>query len=282
MKRTLLFLLAAFLLLSLSACGKTPATQPTPQAAETPVTDPITLLDNDALTLRVLKIEPETEAGYAVSVMVWNKTDMAFLFVFDNFAVNDLLYGEDFQFAVEGGQKELKRITLPPDRMETLGLEKVTKIDFRFYGIRTDTGTDAMFFQNDLSIYPLGEAAYKTHQRTPAQADVVLLDNEYCTVTYLGSSATDTDLICSVYVANKTDKELLILAEEMTLNGAPCEASAQLRIPAGKQGYDTVFFFLDMLREHQIETIESIATQVKIYDNARYGDGPLTTVSVSK
>lgn len=282
LKRTFLFLLTVFLLASFSACGKAPATQPATQPVETPVTEPITLIENDALTLRVLKIEPEAEAGYAVSVMVWNKTDIAFLFVFDDFAVNDLLYGEDFQFEVEGGQKELKRITLTPDRMEMLGLGKVTKLDFQFYGIRTDTGSDAMSFQNDLSIYPLGEAAYKTHQRTPAQTDVVLLDNAYCTVTFLGSYASETDLLCSVFVTNKTDKELLILAKDLTLNGVRSDTYAQLSIPAGKQGYDTAFLPMDALREINIETIESFAAQVEIYDNAHYSDGPLTTESVSK
>ena len=65
LKRMWLFLLVFVLMLNFSACGTTTAPQAT-QPQEELVTDAITLMDNDSITVRVLKIDPEAEEGYTV------------------------------------------------------------------------------------------------------------------------------------------------------------------------------------------------------------------------
>ena len=278
LQRIWLFLLVTTLLLSCSACGKKPAEQPAP--VEKLVTDPITLIDEEALVVRVLKIEPENEAGYTVSVMVWNRTDMDLKFFFDNLEVNDLLYGERFQLDVEAGQKRLQRITLDSDRLNNFGLMKVTKVGFRFYAKHSDPLYDDHFFDQTLSIFPLGEAAYKTYQRIPAKTDVTLIDNEYCTVTFVEDVSNDTDLICTLYVVNKTDKRLLLVGEKITINNTG-KLYKELSMQAGTKSYQTVFLPKDLAKVDSIEAIQSLTADIKIYDSAHFADGPFATVSVS-
>ena len=273
-KRIWLFLLVAALLLSFSACGKTPAEQAPPEVL---VTDPITLIDMESLVLRVLKIEPDNEAGYTVSIMVWNRSDIEFNFIFDDLTLNDLLYGEVFQFTVSGGEKELKRITLSPAKMEQLGLTKVTKIGFRFYGLQTDITFDAAYFDQTLSFYPLGEAAYKTYQRA-VDTDVILIDNEYCTLTYVESTTDMEELLHTLYFVNKTDKPLTLIAKQGTINGTPYNAYKQLELKPGCKGYELLTYGSI---SSDGEGIQSFAADVDIYYTEKYADGPVTTVSVS-
>lgn len=271
LKKIWLLLLVTALLLSVSACGKTPVEQP---PEEKLVTDPITLIDEDTLVVRVLKIEPDNQAGYTISTMVWNRTDIEFNFIFDDFAVNDLLYGEDFQFIVEPEQKKLLRITLTPQKMELLGLSKVTKVSFRFYGMQTDITYDGIFFEEELEFFPLGEAAYQTHQRTPSKTDKFILDNEFCTVTFVKSYMGDVDQSVSLYVVNKTDKELLLIANDTTINGKASNLSLRFNIKAGKKSYENILISNTI-------AMETFAANVSIYDALKYSDGPLVTVPVS-
>lgn len=277
LKRLWLLLLVAALLLGISACGNKAAE---PAQEETLVTDPITLVDETALVVRVLKIEPEAEAGYTVSVMVWNKTDMDLKFFFDNLTVNDLLYGQRFQLEVKAEQKGLLRITLDTDKLQKYNLTKVTKMAFRFYAKNTDPLYDDMFFDQTLSVFPLGEAAYKPYQRLPGEADVTLLDNEYCSVTFVDVISNDTDFLCTVYVENKTDKNLLLIGKKLMINESS-RLYQELSINPGIKSYETIFISKDTAGVLDFEAIQSLTGEVQIYDWAHYPEGPLATDTIS-
>lgn len=278
LRRICLFLLVAILLSSFSACGEKAPASAAP--VETLVTDPITLVDEDALVVRVLKIEPENEAGYTVSIMVWNRTDMDLKYFFGQLAINDLSYGESFQLDVKSTQKSLLRISLDVEKLNSFNITKVTKMDFRFYAKSSDALYDDLYFEQKLAFFPLGEAAYKTYQRTPEKTDVPLIDNAYCKVIFVDGFANDTDLFCTLYIESKSDKNLILVGEKLLVNNTD-PLYQELSIPADSKSYKTVLLSKDVMKVADFEAIQSLSGDIKIYDSAHIADGPFDTTSIS-
>ncbi|MCQ2452789.1 MAG: hypothetical protein MJ075_06625 [Oscillospiraceae bacterium] len=103
-------------------------------------------------------------------------------------------------------------------------------------------------YQNtcDIAIYPVGtgpEAVVPLERYTTEQEATVADTDDFRFILLEGSKDDWNDYSLLTYVENKTDRDITLTWDEVTMNGEPSEAFFYCIIPAGKQGYKTIWFY---------------------------------------
>lgn len=152
MKKIILIMTVAVLMLSLAACGnKEPETQPpsssTTQstAPTTQTTTPVTtaaptdaeenfeeilLVDNEDVTIKITGVEHDSIWGYSLKVFLENKTDLELMFTAQNVSVNGFMCDPFWAMSVDAGKKSNTTISWLDSALEENGIEQVEEITF--------------------------------------------------------------------------------------------------------------------------------------------------------
>ena len=104
--------------------------------------------------------------------------------------------------------------------------------------------------------------------REPEATDVVLLDSEECSMVSLGIMEDEiwgTEL--KVYFENKSERDLLISFEDVSVNGMMCDPYWGMVVTAGNNAYADISWMEEDLEENGIEVIEEVQGTMLVYDN---------------
>ena len=78
------------------------------------------------------------------------------------------------------------------------------------------------------------------------------------------------DYIASVFVANNSDKNITVSAEDVTINDIEIDPNCIINVPANSSAYHELSFYKSTLKENNIEEIESIILTFLAYDSSTY------------
>ena len=144
-KRFFVTLSAFALLIPLAACGAAPSTEETgtatePSASEsTPSTEetkqeekftPLTLVDNDQVTVTISDVEEKGFWGYTLKVFLENKTDKQLMFTTDAVSVNGFMCDPFWATSVAAGKKANENISFSESDFEKNNIKSVEEIVF--------------------------------------------------------------------------------------------------------------------------------------------------------
>ena len=141
---------AVALVLSLAACGNTSSSEEaTPSTSEStteasgeetdPSTDtdkqgeefsPLTLVDNDQVTVTITGVAENGFWGYTLKVFLENKTDKELMFSTDAVSVNGFMCDPFWAASVASGKKANEEISFSESDFEKNGIEAVEEIVF--------------------------------------------------------------------------------------------------------------------------------------------------------
>ena len=140
MKRIFVLLSALTLVLSLAACGAAPSTNETlsnpsvstsePKPSQTPEFSPLTLVDNDQITVKITGIDADGFLGYTLKVFLENKTDKELMFSTDDVSVNGFMCDPFWASSVAAGKKANEEISFSEGDFEKNGITAVEEIVF--------------------------------------------------------------------------------------------------------------------------------------------------------
>ena len=114
-----------------------------------------------------------------------------------------------------------------------------------------------------------------TNERTAQASDLVLFDNDDCTLIVTGF---DPDSLLgyavNVYLVNKTDKGLMFSVNDASINGYMCDPFWATSVAAGKAKNSSIEWSNSTLEENGIESIDEIELPVHVYyeDDCASGD----------
>ena len=179
------------------------------------------VVDNDDYSITVLGIDENTALGYAINVLVENKTKDKNLYISsDDSYVNGVKVGTLLSSSVAAGKSEETMIFF--DDIKKYGLTDFTDIEINVSALDSDDFTSGYFAKDTIKIYPRGEENASTFTYDVKDTDQVLVDNEAVKVVYVGSDKSN-GYAASIYVENKTTKEITLDATEVTVNGTEME-----------------------------------------------------------
>jgi len=242
MKRTIALFLLLAMAMSLCACGggtaapveamQSAQAEPTeaPEPTPTPLTrvpfEEISVEGSGVAAVRIkdfsdskgtsnpicLTLETESLSEYSADITVWACVDGVQVKVCDDLST---AWWKDSAYALpQEGENETK-IYLDCRDLAACGIKEHTDIDLLFLFQDYYNGTSEY---QEVHIYPYGESNAGKYEREAQAGDVVLVNNEYVSVTVTDSGygvsrgwmSDPTDYAFRYFVQNKTDKLLMI------------------------------------------------------------------------
>lgn len=304
MKRIAALLLALCLLLSLAACGKedpTPTITPTaspatdvpetqaPEATEEPTAKPtaapteavpvenLVLADNENLTFTITKFEDNAHLGFQMQVYCENKSDRPMIFSLDGVSVCGYMYDPFWAQEVDAGKAVYSSIGFDTYELAEYGITAVEEISFRLSVIDSEEWMNEPFADEHFTVYPTGMNAdtvvYPEYQH---QNGETVIEDEILRYIIVKVEDTDGDLYTiNCYVENKTDRDLLVSWDNVSVNGMMVDPFWARAISAGKRLYTTVDFYREDLQAQGIDHVTEIEFTLTAYDYNNFDAMPL-------
>lgn len=295
MKSFFALLLCAVMLLSFAACGgfeepaptdattsaTVPATQPsdTPTDAptEAPTQPPITrtemaetvLVDDENVTFTVVKAENNEHAGMQLQVQCINKTDRALLFSWDMVSVCGFMYDPVWAEEVAGGKTANSTVYLDTFELEQMDVTSVDEISFTLRIVDSENWMEAPLVQEAFTIYPTGLTAdtVKLPSRAPTEGQTVIADNDQIRFVIEWANEEDpAEYTLSVYMENKTDRNLMYSWEMVSVNGQMVDTFWSTSVTAGNKACSEVIFSRSELENKGIADISEIEFTLIVSD----------------
>lgn len=227
----------------------------------------IILVDNENLMFKVTDVVNDTVWGYSLKVQIENRTDKDLMFSLNDVSVNGFMYDPFFAVTVTSGMKANKDISFGTDGFEEIGIQDVTDIQFELRVYDSNDWSSDPLIEDIFTIYPKGEDAAKEYPRENQESDIVLFDNENCTMIVTGF---DPDSIwgfsVKVYLVNKTDDTLMFSVGDAAVNGFMCNPYFAVTVAPGKQCITNISWTKSALAENKITQVESLSLPIRVYD----------------
>lgn len=285
MKKLIAILLSTILVLSLAACsGNEP--QPTDPGTTRPAaTDPViqtptdppvvpmemgetVIIDNENCTFTIESASQNAYVGMTVEVLLENKTDKTLLFTWNNTSVNGFMHDPFWAEEVAAGKKAKSTIHFDTYQLEEYGVESVDEIQFTLYVYDSDDFMADPYVSEVFTIYPTGLSAetmvYPT--RGSKAGEQVIADNEDVTfiIESAGVDGSFYNLRC--YISNKTDKNVMVSWEEVSVDGFMIDPLWAVTVGAGKQAVTDISFLRSDLADNGIENPGQIEFKLNVSD----------------
>lgn len=300
MKRIFAMLLALCLLLSLAACGKEdtnptvaptapPATnapetqapgeteEPTAAPTEAPQVENLVLVDNENLTFTITRFEDNAHLGMQMQVYCENKSDRPMIFSLDGVSVCGIMYDPFWAQEVAAGKAVNSTVSFDTYELSEYGITSVDEISFRLSVIDSEEWMNEPFADAHFTVYPTGLTAdtvvYPAYQHKNGET---IIEDENLRYIIVKVEDTDGDLYTiHCYVENKTDRDLLVSWDNVSVNGMMVDPFWASAVSAGKKLYTTVNFYREDLQAQGIETVTEIEFTLTAYDYNNFDAMPL-------
>lgn len=302
MKRIAALLLALSLLLSFAACGKqtpdptdaptaaptapaatdapetqAPTQEPTAAPTQPPQVENLVLVDSDALTFTITKFENNDHLGMQMQVYCENKTDRPLIFSLDGVSVCGIMYDPFWAQEVAAGKAVNSTVSFDTYELAQMGVDAVEEISFRLSAIDSEEWMNEPYADDHFTVYPTGKTAdtvvYPEYQH---QNGETIIENDDLRFIVVKVEDTDGDLYTiNCYVENKTDRDLLVSWDNVSVNGMMVDPFWASAISAGKKLYTTVNFYREDLLAQGIETVSEIEFTLVAYDYNDFDAMPL-------
>ena len=231
------------------------------------------LIDNDDLYFAIKDVRSDAAYGYEWKVYVENRTDKNLMFSFEKVSVNDVMCDPFWAEVINAGKKGNCEITWMRDSLQEKQIGDVTRVDFTLNVYNNDDYTEAALMHDPFTVFPLGEDKASSAVRESAAADLVLVDNDNCSVIITGYEPDNSwGYAMKLYLVNKTDRDMVFSVDDSSVNGIMCDPFWADIVCAGKTSYSTVLWDKNALAENDITEVEEISLPLKVYADEDIGN----------
>ena len=304
MKKILSLLLVLCLLTGLTACGGEPqtATEPaalpeatqapgetgapteapveTPEETEAPteaaayITEALVLVDDENVTFTVEGFVENAYLGTEMHVALENKTDKTVIFSLDGVSVCGVMHDPLWAEEVTPGKKAVSVVYFDTFTLAEQGIGALDEISFRLSVVDNDNWMDEPIVDDHFRVFPTGLTAETVvfPEYRHKNGETVLLDNDK--LLFIVEKVDDADddfYTLNCYIANRTDRDLLLNWDGVSVNGFMADPYWGAAVGAGKQLYTQVRFLASDLAERGIETVTEMEFTLTASDYADLG-----------
>lgn len=236
-------------------------------------TRPITLknevvLDNELFSITAKSIDEDSEYVYAVYLLIENKSpDKTYTFGIQKGQVNGVEVDPYTIIFINPGKKA--NITVFIENLKEYGIEEYTDIELTVNVTEGKYTYDEPYTMSEsIHIYPYGKENAGKFVYEAKAGDQVLVDNEYVTVIYTGDNKeNELGYSINLYIVNKTDKDITVSGDDMSINGYMVGADFFKDVSAGKVSLSNIQWYEETFQENDIDEskINDIEFSLDIY-----------------
>ena len=236
-------------------------------------TRPITLknevvLDNELFSITAKSIDEDSEYGYLVNLLIENKSpDKTYTFGIQKGQVNGVEVDPYTIIFINPGKKA--NITVFIENLKEYGIEEYTDIELIVNVTEGKYTYDEPYTMSEsIHIYPYGKENAGKFVYEAKAGDQVLVDNEYVAVIYTGDNKeNELGYSINLYIVNKTDKDITVSGDDMSINGYMVGADFFKDVSAGKVSLSNIQWYEETFKENDIDEskINDIEFSLDIY-----------------
>lgn len=232
----------------------------------------VTVVDNDECTIKITDIDADNMWGDTLKVYLENKNDeKTYMYSVVSASVNGIEVDPLFANKVAAGKKVNKEINFMDDGLKKNGIEFTDiAMTFRVYDSNELADYEEVA-RETVHVYPLGEENATLFVREEQASDQVLIDNEKCKATVIG---TENDSILgytlNLYLENKSDSSVMFYVEDVSVNGYMIDPFWARSVSAGNVAFSDMSFNTSAFEENNIETVEAIELTIRAYNYEDY------------
>lgn len=228
----------------------------------------LTVVDNEECVIKITGVDPDNMWGYTLKVYVENKSaDKTYMFSVPSAAVNGVESDPFYAEEVAPGKKSNGELSFSDD-LAAYGIDTYTDIElsFRVYDSE-DWFADAVA-EETVHVYPYGEENAQQFVREAQAADMILVDNDDICVIVTGCEEDEFwGYSVNLYLVNKTEKELMFSADDVSVNGFMADPYWAATVTAGKVAFTSMSWFDSTFEENGITAVEEIEMTFRVYDS---------------
>ena len=232
----------------------------------------VTVVDNDECAIKITDIDADNMWGDTLKVYLENKNDeKTYMYSVVSASVNGIEVDPLFANKVAAGKKANKEINFMDDGLKKNGIEFTDiAMTFRVYDSNELADYEEVA-RETVHVYPLGEENATLFVREEQASDQVLIDNEKCKATVIG---TENDSILgytlNLYLENKSDSSVMFYVEDVSVNGYMIDPFWARSVSAGNVAFSDMSFSTSAFEENNIETVEDIELTIRAYNYEDY------------
>ena len=241
------------------------------------VTDNEVLVDNDVLTMTAVSVE-DSWLGLNLNLRVENKADYKIALDFKAISVNG--YSCDiFEYeTVEKNETSEFTVQLDEDDLNLIGVKSIDEVRILFSVSNNDKYET--IGQESAVFYPTGltaeEIVYPERKSNPREN--VIVDNDDVLIIFIqGEKDPYFGYKLLSYVENRSDKNLALRFENVTINDIEYTTYWSNDIMSGFKGYFTDYFSIDTI---EVSEVTKITASLEISDDDDFWADPIATLGI--
>lgn len=225
-------------------------------------------VENDECKITVKKIDSDSRSEYTINLLFENKSsDKTYMFSAEKVSVNGVQYDPFFATEVAAGKKDNSKIVFSDTDLNKL-IGEFTDIEITFSAYDSDDWAADYVLSETIHIYPLGEDKATAFVRESRDSDNVIIDNDYISVTVIGSETNEYgEYVVNLFLENKGDKDLMITAEDVSVNGFMADPYYGETLYAGNSVFSSMYWNESELSDNDITDVEEIEFIFKAIDD---------------
>ncbi len=228
----------------------------------------IVVVDNDECVIKITKLDPDNDWGYTIKAYLENKSDsVTYSYNIYTASINNVEVDPYFYAEIEPGKKANEEITFDETYLAENGIEKYTDIELTFHVSDAENWDAENVAEETVHIYPYGEDKAETFVRETQDTDTVVVDNDDVTFIVTGYDPDgDWGYTVNIYLVNKTDKEIMIGTDNVSVNGFMLDPFFGKSIAPGKTLFDKMYWSNEDLEDNDIDEVTEIEFELTVSD----------------
>lgn len=275
MKKLLIGLVAVLLMFSATACSSTKGADKSDGSngsvnSETEEPSVVTLkeqviYDANDFKVTVTGMDSEGIFGPAINVRIENNSAQAITVQTEYCTVNDLMHTVIFSAEVAAGKKANDTITLSETELEKAGIVTIKDIEFILDFMNPDS-YETIVMSDVIKLTTDADPSFV--QKYNEEGNVIYDENGIKVVTQgLDKESNLMGPELCVYMENKTEQNITVQVDEVSVNGYMMDPLFSSDIISGKKALDGITFLKSKLEENQITDITEIELVLNIFDS---------------
>ena len=298
-KKMISIMLIGAMIFSMTACGgksesnnesdKNEQTEESEQTNEEEVLDEITfegltVVDNEYCKIMLTEVEPDNMWGYTIKALLENKTaDKTYMYSLESVCVNGVQVDPFFASEVAPGKQANEEITIYDNSLTENGIEEFTDLELSFRVYNSENWEEEDVVNETVHVYPYGEDKVSYFTRETEDTDNVIVDNEFVTITVIGNGVDELgDFLVNLYIQNKSEYDLMLSADNVSLNGFMMDPYWVTSVKAGKNKFNSISWYASDLETNSITEATDAEFNLRVYKvDYVYSEGDIVNQGIS-
>lgn len=229
----------------------------------------IVLIDNSYITVTAIKTGYASLGGYEINLYIVNKTtDTDISITTEDESINGVIIDPFFSTSVPAGKCKFVTMSWSSTALKNNCIEDCTDIEMNIRVYDSNNWIAEDFVNQTIHIYPYGEENAICYVRESQDTDIVLVDNDYATVTVISHGFnTYGSYEIKLFIVNKTDDvKISVSTDEESINGFMMDPFYATSLIEGKCKFSTISWSSTALEKNEITEVEIIELLLTVSD----------------